>query len=272
MGISASVRRAVAPAGAALNAKLEDLYRHITNEARDTRDGLARRLDDVGGEVRRIHDRVDPDMTTIAEAATLLQHVARRVERRLADLSVASGADRDLADLAASRAAVEVPFALAALGRAPAVGGVVAVGQLGLLALLTACAGRPTDLVGGGPCPHPDVRHVEAEAGWAGPGAPAALVVRSLDVVVDAAGIEALVASAAWARPTGRLVVVAPLGAGGLGAAIEPALTVLAQAGWGPAHRVTASVVGGRWRVADTAEAPSADGLVLVELSRAGAG
>jgi len=269
MGIAASLRRASAPVTSALNARLETLFRHVTNEARDTRESVGARIDGLQSETHRVHDRmyeiVDPAMTTVAEASTLLQHAALRVERRLAELGASVGEPGPApVQIAGTRAAVEVPFVLAALGRATPGGPVVLVGSLSVLAVFTVGAGHPTSVVGGGGGPHPGA--VIEGPGWGGPSAPAALVVHASPEPLATGDQDRLMASSAWLSPDGRFVVAAPAGSGGSG--LEPALAALADAGWLVARRATASVVDGAWTVGRTAD-PTADHLVLVELARA---
>jgi len=259
MGIAASLRRATAPVTSALNAKLETLFLHVTNEARHTRESLAARIDGLQSETHRVHDRmyevVDPAMTTVAEASTLLQHAALRVERRLAELGAGLGEQGpSAAQVAGIRAAVEVPFALAALGRAAPGGPVVLVGGLSVLAAFTVGGGHQTTLVGG--------------PGWGGPSAPVALVVHALRAPFAPGDQDRLVASAAWLSPGGRLVVAAPVGQEAAG--LEPVLAALADAGWAVTHQATAFKVDGAWTVGPSAD-PTADHLVLVELARAAA-
>jgi len=272
MGIPRRIRRVASPVSAVVNTKLETLFRHVSNEARDTRELVWREMEDLRRETREIehrtHEVVDPAMTTVAEASTLLQHAALRVERRLVDLSLAIGAEQGLSGLATTRAAVEVPFALAALGRAATDGEVVVVGPLPLLALLAASAGRPTTLVAAGPSPHRSVRSAEGE-GWSGPSTPAALVAHSLARAPVAADAEAVEASARWISPQGRLVLMAPVGSAGPGAGLEAALVLLGRAGWLVTHRAEASLDAGGWSRPDT---PGPGDLSLVELARAANG
>jgi len=260
MGITASLRRATAPVTSVLNTKLENLFRHVSNEAQHTRESLSSRIDGLQSETHRVHDRmyevVDPAMTTVAEASTLLQHAALRVERRLAELSTAVGPlNSGSAGLAASRAAVEVPFALAALGRATPGGPVVLVGDLPLLAVFTAGAGHPTTLVGGGAGPHHGTAVEEA--------APAALLVHASPGPLTTDDQDQLMTAAAWLSPGGRLILAAPVGGRN-----DAALAALADGGWVVTHRATASKVDGAWTAGPPAE-PTADHLVLVELARA---
>jgi len=97
MGISGGIRRVAGPAVAVVNTKLEALFRHITNEADHTRASLGRRIDALDEQAQRTNDRWDeavgPGLSTVAEASTLLQHAALRLERRLAELSTAVGGD-----------------------------------------------------------------------------------------------------------------------------------------------------------------------------------
>lgn len=254
-----------------VSARLETLFRHVTNEATDTRALVWERIEDLRREIQEIEARtnelVDPAMTTVAEASTLLQHVALRVERRLVDLGGATGAEPGLAGLATTRAAVEVPFALAALGRVAPGGPVVVLGPLPLLALFTASAGHPTTLVGAGASPHPGVCLIDDEAGWPGPPAPAALVVRSLPRALLPADAERIVAGQAWLDPGGRLVLGAPAGRPGADGDGGAALALLGEAGWSVAHRSALSLGSGGWSSAAAVPAPG--DLVLVELARA---
>ncbi len=279
MGIAASLRRATAPVTSALNAKLETLFRHVTNEAQHTRESLGARIDGLQSETHRVHDRmyevVDPAMTTVAEASTLLQHAALRVERRLAELGAAVGSpDPSASHLAGSRAAVEVPFALAALGRATPGGPVVLVGGLAELAVFTAGAGHPTTLVGGG-ADSPLDRGVQTP-GWesaageaaAGEAGPAAVVVFACRGPLTADDPRRLEVAAAWLSTGGRLVVAAPVVGATADISLQPCLAALADAGWAVTHRATAFKVDGGWMVGQPAE-PTADHLVLVELARA---
>jgi len=271
MGMTAGLRRAAAPVGSLLNTKLQALFQHITNEAQDTRrsiqdsqESLARRLDDLGRHTDALSDRVgqvvDPAMSTVAEASTLLQHAALRVERRLAELSLAAFAGEELDRLAANRGAVEVPFSLAALSRCPDGGGLVVVGDLGLLAVLTAGSGHPTTVVGGQPCRLPGVHAIEDEAGWPGPSEAVDLVVHSLVGAVSASDVDRVLDSLAWLAPGGRLVVVAPAGE------IDDVVGVLSGAGWGITRQAWASNVEGAWRSTSDGSKGVAD-LRLVELS-----
>ena len=271
MGISGGVRRLAAPVGTVVNTKLEALFKHITNEAQGTRETLTRRIDDLGRETRLVHDQmhevVNPAMDTVAEASTLLQHAALRVERRLAELTVATGETDGLAGFAATRGAVEVSFALAALGRPPAGSEVVILGQLPLLALLTAAGGYLTTLVGVETDSYPGVRTIGEEVGWNGPSSPAALVVRSLTGAMVAGDVERLQASARWVGSGGRLVLVAPAGGRRPRAEMDGALANLVEEGWDVSRRAAATRVDGCWKLVPAAAA-SGD-LVLVELTRA---
>ena len=213
--------------------RIETLAATGTQVSEQTQQGLwslAAKVDSIDGRIASLCDQLDVDMQVMGEYTRISERLNRRLALHADELAARAeqlGVD---GGSAAGVQLVAAPFAFRALANLIAGARVlVADATPGTLALSLASLGYRVTTVDAPAYPfaHPGLDAVAGTVdSWAGPDGPFDAIVYVPAAALSPASVARLVA---WLRPSGRLVVAAPFGAGESNAG-DPAVDAIGTA------------------------------------------